>query len=97
MFPKSKRFKSKIYKKYIKNQPCCISGQIDVDPHHVKSIGSGGSDLTMIPLSHELHQECHKIGKHTFQRKYDIDFNEIQVGYLQQFIEQELIHWGGSV
>lgn len=86
---KPKRYENKTYREYIKSLPCCITGQSDVDPHHVKSVGSGGSDLTMIPLAHELHQECHSIGLKTFQAKYNIDFRDIQIECLQGFIEKE--------
>lgn len=101
MLSKPKRHKDEIYKKYIKQQPCCITGMIRInentgktesDPHHTISKGAGGSDLSCVPLLHELHQECHAIGQETFQNKYNIDFKDIQIKYLQQFIEQELSH-----
>jgi hypothetical protein len=90
VFSKPKRYVNDDYREFIKNQPCCISETLNVDPHHIKSVGSGGSDLTMIPLSHELHAECHKIGKYTFQKKYDINFHNIMLSLLQKYIKEKL-------
>jgi hypothetical protein len=87
MFLKPVRYKNKKYTEYIKHQPCCITGRSNVDPHHTKSVGSGGSDLTQVPLIHELHQEVHKIGWRTFQEKYNIDFRDIRLKLLEQWIE----------
>jgi hypothetical protein len=84
------RYKNGEYKEFIKKQPCCITGQFDVDPHHTKSVGSGGSDLTLVPLIHRLHQECHNIGQDTFQAKYNIDFKLIRLALLQKWIEENL-------
>ena len=104
MFDKPKRYENKVYVEYIKQQPCCVTGMmimnqdtgnIESDPHHTKSKGAGGSDLSCVPLLHELHQECHSIGQNTFQEKYNIDFKDIQIKCMQRFIEQELRHWGG--
>jgi len=86
---KKKRYQNEKYIEFIKQQPCCISGKLNVDPHHTKSKGSGGSDLMCIPLSHELHVECHTIGKKTFQAKYNINFEVIVFDLLQKFIERE--------
>jgi hypothetical protein len=97
MFPKSKRYKNEAYREYIKQQPCCITGMIMVneatgktesDPHHTVSKGAGGSDLSCVPLLHELHVECHNIGQETFQEKYDINFKEIRLKLLEQWIEE---------
>ena len=88
MLNKPARYKNKDYIEYIKEQPCCITERPNVDPHHTKSIGSGGSDLSAIPLTHELHVECHKIGRDTFQKKYNIDFKDIIFKLMERFIEQ---------
>ncbi len=87
MLTKPIRYKNKKYTEYIKQQPCCITGRLGVDPHHTKSVGSGGSDLSQIPLIHELHEECHKMGWRSFQAKYEIDFVEIRLKLLEQWIE----------
>ena len=94
---KPKRYKNKAYMEYIKQQPCCVTGmmmvnqdtgQTESDPHHTASRGSGGSDLSCVPLLHELHQEGDKIGWKTFQMKYDIDFREVRLKLLERWIEE---------
>ena len=103
MVEKPKRYGNKAYIEYIKQQPCCVTsmmiinqdtGNVESDPHHTKSKGAGGSDLSCVPLLHELHQECHAIGQETFQEKYNIDFKDVQIKCMQRFIGQELRHWG---
>lgn len=89
MFQKKKRYINKAYVEYIKQQPCCVSRVVGVDPHHTKSVGSGGSDLTCIPLSHKLHQEGHQIGWDTFQVKYNIDFRDVRIELLERWVEEE--------
>lgn len=98
MFEKPKRYENKAYVEYIKQQPCCVtsmmivnqdSGKIESDPHHTTSKGAGGSDLACVPLLHELHQECHTIGTETFQKKYNIDFELIQLALIKRWIERK--------
>ena len=75
------------YKDWICEQPCCVSGQLGVDPHHIKgyswltgsAMAKKGSDLTCIPLRHDLHQELHTIGWASFEKKYNISQLEIMV------------------
>ena len=97
MISKPVRYKNEAYKEYIKQQPCCVTGMmivnqdtgnIESDPHHTISKGAGGSDLSCVPLLHELHQECHSIGQETFQKKYDIDFKEVRLKLLEKWIEE---------
>lgn len=59
--------------KYIsKTQLCTVTGQPNPDLHHIKSRGAGGTDdaWNMIPLSRDLHRECHSTGLYGFSRKY---------------------------
>ena len=96
MTEKPLRYENKAYVEYVKQQPCCVtgmiivnqdSGKIESDPHHTTSKGAGGSDLSCVPLLHELHQECHTIGKETFQKKYSVDFEFIQLALIKKWIE----------
>ena len=98
MLAKPKRYENKEYREHIKAQPCCVTGMIIVnettgkvesDPHHTTSRGAGGSDLSCVPLLHKLHQESHLIGQETFQKKYDINFNEVRLKLLEKWIEEE--------
>lgn len=68
-------FRSKKYREWVSNQPCCVTLRSGPnDPHHIKGNGMGGSvkcsDLFCIPLSHELHVEFHQIGWESFEEKY---------------------------
>lgn len=61
-FPKPQREKSRDYLDWIKTQPewaCIATGDIEADPHHVQTVGSGGSDAFVVPLSREEHTKAH--------------------------------------
>jgi hypothetical protein len=51
---------------------CIITGKFGADLHHVRSRGAGGSDdsWNLMPLAHELHVECERIGLVSFSKKY---------------------------
>jgi hypothetical protein len=58
---------------WIRQQPCDLTGVTPADPHHVKTRGAGGDDVgNVIPLAHHLHEECHRIGILSFQRKRNV-------------------------
>jgi len=68
------------YSDYIKTLPCLICGKNDVDPHHLKAVGTGRrrelskwEDYTIIPLYRQYHSELHQIGLTKFEDKYKID------------------------
>jgi hypothetical protein len=61
-FPKPQRESDKDYLKWIKTQPewaCVVTGDLDADPHHVQTVGSGGSDALVVPLAREEHDKAH--------------------------------------
>ena len=96
---KPKRFESEKYKEFIRNFPCCVPGcnrrsnsknsKRQVDPHHSKSKGSGGSDLACVPLCDCHHSESHQIGQTTFQERREIDFREIRLALLEAWIMEK--------
>ncbi len=60
--------------KYISEKPCLVCGRLGPsDPHHVKSKGSGGSDIrtNVIPLCRKHHTEIHATGINRFCEKYE--------------------------
>ncbi|MCK5616705.1 DUF968 domain-containing protein [Candidatus Pacearchaeota archaeon] len=99
MFPKPKRYTNETYLEHVRCLPCCAPGckqknisgpnKGKVDPHHTRSVKAGGSDLTAIPLCREHHTEVHW-SQVKFQEKCGIDFKEIQIECLQQFIEEKI-------
>lgn len=56
------------------DKKCIICAKPNVDLHHVKSRGSGGTDddWNLMPLRHKYHQELHAIGMSEFIWKYPI-------------------------
>lgn len=64
----------KDYLKFIRKEPCLITG-LKADPHHTVSRGAGGSDYRAVPLNREKHSECENIGIKTFQKKYYLSFD----------------------
>lgn len=100
MFPKQKRFQSEEYKEFIRNLPCCVPGctrrrnsknnKRQVDPHHTKSVGAGGSDLTCIPHCDIHHEATHKLGCNTFQERHGVNYlREMNIN-LQKYIEEKM-------
>lgn len=73
---KQKLWRDKKYGKWIsKNLRCCITGQLNPDPHHVKGKGYGSvkaPDYMQMALNHHLHQELHSIGYKAFEEKYNV-------------------------
>ena len=78
--------------------PCCVSGRVGIpnDPHHIKGRGYGGSvkcaDIFCIPLTHELHQEFHLIGWHSFETKYNINQIEIALDTIEQALDEGILY-----
>ncbi|WP_129543841.1 DUF968 domain-containing protein [Serratia sp. 1D1416] len=63
--PKRERWESKAYLKWVKSQPCVISGIQADDAHHIIGHGQGGMgtkahDLFTIPLCREEHDALHR-------------------------------------
>ena len=61
---KQKRWRSEKYKKWVKSQPCVISGMPADDPHHAIGIGLSGMGLTapdwsLIPVTRGNHGVFH--------------------------------------
>jgi hypothetical protein len=72
------------YLRYIREQPCCVCGGIDVDPHHIRvgSIGDGklaagmgqkSSDRWAVPLCRRHHDQCHATGEAQFWASLGLD------------------------
>ena len=92
-YPKHKRWKSPKYLEYIRSCPCIICGYKEVDAHHVRHKGSGGTarkpdDYYALPICRLHHLENHQIGKDTFFERHGIDvFQELfrmVSGYLKK-------------
>lgn len=89
-FPKQRRFESEEYKDFIRKLPCCVcDGRRKIDPHHLKSQGAGGSDLTCIPLCRYHHTEVH-LSRVKLEDKYHIGLKDVLINCMQKFIEEQI-------
>lgn len=65
MFSKNKRVVDLDLIQSIKQMPCCCCGARDnIDPSHIRSVGSGGGDLphNVKPLCRSCHIQWHQYG-----------------------------------
>jgi len=92
--PKKIRFKCREYLDFVKQYPCIVPscGRGPTDPHHAVTVGAGGSDLDAVPLCRRCHDRVDE-GRHTFQRKYGVNFAKEQALLLKAFIECKTSVW----
>jgi hypothetical protein len=72
-FPKPKRIKDRALLDAKKQLPCAACGtRRNVDPHHIRSKGSGGddTDMNIIPLCRRDHSDWEQIGVVKMVAKY---------------------------
>lgn len=86
--PKNKRYESPQYLDFIRQLPCVVCMNTEVDAHHYLTKGAGNSDLDTISLCRRCHTEAHKIGMTTFQMRHDISFYEVQRKLLKTYVMQ---------
>lgn len=94
MYPKPTRFKLEIFLQFLRESRCAVMELAipqhyctgPIDPHHTKTVGSGGSDLTAIPLCRMHHIEIGQVGVEKFERKYHIRVDSIRIDALERFI-----------
>lgn len=63
------------YIKWLKSQPefvCIITGDIEADACHLQSVGAGGADYFVFPLTRELHSESHSNPSFFYRNKIQI-------------------------
>lgn len=89
-FPKPVRMEDPDYLRFIRRQPCCVSG-VQSQAHHVVPEGGGKvgakvSDYRTVPLSFKLHDEYHRMGRTAFEAKRNIDLDLVQIQYLEMYL-----------
>jgi hypothetical protein len=58
-----------------------------VDPAHVKTRGSGGSDLyNALSLAREKHEEQHQIGIPAFEAKYGVSMKGLAIAQAEEWL-----------
>jgi hypothetical protein len=98
--PKAKRWivarTDLAYRDYVRGFPCDVRGVAGhvcvgpIDPHHVKTRGSGGGDeANLTALCRAAHTELHQIGRHSFARKYGVKLVEIAMQRWQGYVGAE--------
>ena len=70
LLPKSNPLRDPEYLKWLRTQPCVITGAVPCDPAHIGTMGKGikSPDNEAIPLLHAIHAECHQHGEMTTLR-----------------------------
>lgn len=71
----AKQFGSVWYVSRVCAMPCLVCGQLPSDPHHVRTVGAGGTWRDLVPLCRRHHTECHTVGVQTFTDRYDVDLH----------------------
>jgi len=85
--PKQLRIVDKKHLSRIRKLPCIVKNSDcfgSIVAHHVKTVGSGGSDKEAVPICIGHHTELHFIGKYSFEEKYSINFMEYIDGNKQR-------------
>lgn len=97
--PKPKRFECPEYLSFVRQKTCEFLsyrvGQLPVCfgpvvPHHMKTVGSGGSDLTAVPLCDKHHTKWHQ--EATFRILWEDRLMRVQRDLLIEFWEQFYIN-----
>jgi len=71
--PKNKRIESLGHLRLVRAKSCVVCQKGEVDAHHLDSKGSGGSDLSTVPLCRSHHREYHAMGLILFEEKYNVN------------------------
>ena len=72
-FWKPERIESEEYLEWVRNRPCLIHQTVPSDPHHLKTVGSGGSDYTAVPFCRACHDTYHRKGLNFFESTHKIN------------------------
>lgn len=82
--PKQSPFRDAAWLREVRNMPCEITGrQPPSDPAHIRRGSNGGTGLKpddyVLPLSHELHAEQHRIGEVSFYLAYMTKYSDFMM------------------
>ena len=68
------RIESEAYLQHVREYPCAVCGQPNVDPHHIETRGTSqkAHDLWTIPLCRKHHNAWHDSGGETFCREHGL-------------------------
>lgn len=85
---KPKRTENREYLDWVKSQPCVVGHGCygPTDPDHLKTVGSGGTDYSAIPMCRKHHTDRHQYGRVKFERETGVDMWHEAWGLLHQWI-----------
>ncbi len=86
------RWKSEEFLRWVRSQPCILTGTQDfqqVDPAHISSRGAGADDFrNVVPLRNDLHRLSHHRGWRSLLDRYGKD-----EAWLYEQADHTLINW----
>ena len=89
-FPKPVRLEDPAYLRFIRRQPCILTGTASEASHIVPEgqgkMGSKVSDYRTVPMSPKLHREYHRIGRRKFEEKYNVNLDLEQLRFLEMYL-----------
>ena len=72
--------------------PCATCGAGHTVPHHVRSVGAGGTDRgNLVPLCLKCHNECETGGRDSFEAKHNVDLSILAEEYEAKSREEPII------
>jgi len=101
--PKNPPLRSPAYRKWLRSQPCMVTGRTPCDPHHVKLFGNGGMgikppDNDCVPLAHEVHMLLDSAGwsEWALFESYWYGFDRDQIrNRLRRIADEHWARWEG--
>lgn len=93
--PKPQRTRDREYLNFLKILKCTINDgdclrRTESDPHHVRTVGAGGSDYDAIPLCRFHHVKIHSMGVESFKQRYHLNYEVISRQLLDAFQRTKL-------
>jgi len=91
MFAKPVRQVDEDFKAFVRSKSCVICSSDAPDPHHLRTRGAGGSDLTCVPLCREHHEAWHQLGPSMFLASYGVDLWRVNSGLLIEYFSDPAV------
>jgi hypothetical protein len=90
--PKNPREHDPAYLAYVRGFNCVVGGcQSPSVPHHLQTVGSGGSDYSSVPICVPHHAEIHTIGQKRFEVIHDVNLWRESWLCLKKYIATEIL------
>jgi len=90
--PKPVRQTDEDYVDWIRGKDCLICGSPGSDPAHLDTRGSGGSDLTCVPLCRTHHREQEDNPLRDFEQEYKINLWKCSHRLLRRYMDDRNVY-----